>query len=193
LDYLPDIRDVIKSLAGEPSKLFPSSDIPIGFQWFGLRQANFNSRCGCDPMEGTTQNHTCTRCLNTGFLFTDYLVKGFFWLGILGVEYGSNPGLISTQQKNLIIKHNKPISKFDFALELDYDEATEKVKQPFVINKYFKVQDSTAIKGDNSRIEFYKCAVEERNIKDGRPQTGGTDFTLKGDISVNEHFGFRAT
>jgi hypothetical protein len=193
VSYLPDLREVIDSLIGKSNKLFPNGKMPIGFQWFGLRQTDFTEKCGCTPIEGTSENHTCSRCMNTGYIFTDHLVKGFSWMGLLGVEYSANPGLLSTQQKNVVLEYARPINKFDYILELDYDPKTNKVRQPFRIAKYNRIQDSTPIKGDHARIEFWKCSVEERNIKDGRAASGGTGFNLKGDITANGHFGFRAT
>jgi hypothetical protein len=183
---LPDLREVIDSLSGRSNKLFPNGKKPIGFQWFGLRQQDFSKRCGCNPIEGTSQNHTCTRCMSTGFIFTDYLVKGYFWMGVLGTEYGASPGILATQQKNIVVEHNRPINKFDFVLELDKDPNTGKPRQPFTIMKYYRVQDSLALKGDNAKTEFWKCSIEERNIESGQAQSGGTAFKYQGNRSNNE-------
>ena len=183
---LPVLREVINSLSGRTNKLFPNNKQPIGFQWFGLRQPDFSKKCGCSPMEGTSENHTCRRCLSSGYVFTDYLVKGYFWMGVLGTEYGASPGVIATQQKNLVIEFNRPINKFDFVLELDQEPTSGKIRQPFKIMKLYKVQDSLPLKGDSAKIEFWKCSVEERNVDDGRPATGGTGFTYKGNRSNNE-------
>jgi len=183
---LPDLREVIDSLSGRSNKLFPNGKESIGFQWFGLRQPDFGKKCGCEPIEGTSENHTCKRCLNTGFLFTDYLVKGYFWMGVLGTEYGAAPGILSTQQKNLVIEHDRPIGKFDFVMELDIDHETGKVRQPFAITRYFRVQDSLPLRGDGTQVEFWKCTLEERNVEDGRPQSGGTAYKYQGNRSNNE-------
>tara|TARA_R110002074_G_scaffold402324_1_gene607030 strand:+ start:69398 stop:69958 length:561 start_codon:yes stop_codon:yes gene_type:complete len=183
---LPDLREVIESLAGRSNKLFPNGKEAIGFQWLGLRQPDFSKKCGCTPIEGTSENHTCTRCLNTGYLFTDYLVKGYFWMGVLGSEFGASPGILSTQQKNLVIEHDRPVSKFDFVLELDKDPETGVPRQPFSIMRYNRVQDSIGLKGDSAKTEFWKCVLEERNVEDGRPQSGGTTFKYQGNRSNNE-------
>lgn len=183
---LPDIREVIDSLAGKSNKLFPNDKKAIGFQWFGLRQPDYSKKCSCTPVEGTSESPSCSRCLNTGYLFTDYLVKGYLWMGVLGSEYNSAPGLISTQQKNVVVEHDRPLHKFDFVLELDHDPDTNKVRQPFRINRMFRIQDAVAIKGDSSKIEFWKCTIEEKNVEDGRPDSIGTNYKYGGNRSNAE-------
>ena len=183
---LPDIREVIDSLSGKSNPLFPNNKQPIGFQWYGLRQPDVSKRCACVGIEGTSENHTCTRCLNTGYVFTDYLVKGFSWMGTLGSEYGAKPGIISTQQKNLILRHDRPVNKFDFIMELNQDADTGVVRQPFSIMRYYRVQDSVPLKGDAARIEFWKCALEDRNVEDGIPSSGGTGYKYQGNRSNSE-------
>lgn len=174
-----DIRKALASLAGIPSGLFPTSNESLGFQWYGIRQPDYTKKCSCSALLGSSGDPACTRCLNTGYLFTDYLVKGYSWLGILGFEYGTNTGVISTQNKIIVLQHNRQINKFDHILELDQEVDTGKVKQPFKITKYYRVQDVAPLKGDSARIEFWKCSIEERNIDDGRPGQLGSEFTYK--------------
>ncbi|MCB1712294.1 MAG: hypothetical protein KDH96_07415 [Candidatus Riesia sp.] len=180
---IPNIREVVDSLLGKSNLLFPNNKKAIGTQWFGLRQADYTKRCGCTPEEGTSEGSNCSRCFSTGYLFTDYLVKGYMWMGVLGTEFNSIPGVISTQQKNLVIQHDRIVNKFDFVLELDHDPATSKPRQPFQIVKIYRVQDSLPIRGDDSRVEFWKCSIEERNIEDGRPNDLGTGYKYKGNRS----------
>lgn len=180
----PSIREVIDSLAGKSTKLFASSkDQPIGFQWFGLRQPDYNKPCTCTSSLGSSAPTNCSRCYSTGYLFTDYVVKGYSWMGLLGAEYGASMGLISTQQRNLVFQHNRTVNKFDFILELDQDPDTGTVRQPLRIIKAFRVQDATPIKGDLGRIEFWKCSIEERNIDSGLPGQEGTTFKYLGNRS----------
>lgn len=182
---LPDIRQVIDSLAGKSTKLFANSK-DISFHWLGIRQPDYSKPCDCGGSLGSQEPVLCKRCLSTGYLFTDYLVKGYSWLGILGVEYQSKPGILSTNQKNVVLQFNRKISKFDILLDLDFDPDTGKVRQPFKILKQYKVQDSVPIRGDSSRIEFWRCSVEERNIDDGRPGQEGTTFKYLGNRSNSE-------
>jgi hypothetical protein len=183
---LPDIREVIQSLSGKSSTIYSAKGNTIGFQWLGLRQVDYTKKCLCTGILGTSDCPTCSRCMSTGYLFSDFLVKGYMWMGILGTGYNSNMGLLSTQIRNVVVEHNRPINKFDYILELDQDPNTAKVRQPFKILKYYHIQDSVAIKGDSGRVEFWKCNVEERNIKDGRPGIDGTGFRYQGNRSNNE-------
>lgn len=183
---LPDIRQVIDSLAGKSTLLYASKDRGVGFQWLGLRQADYSKKCSCEAVMGTSEPIKCLRCLSTGYRFTDYLVKGYMWMGLLGTEVGTKPGLISTQQRNLVVQHNRVISKFDHIIELDQDPDTGKIRQPFSILKYYRVQDSVPIKGDTGRIEFWKCSLEERNVEDGRPGIDGTTYNYWGNRSNSE-------
>ena len=184
--FLPDLRDVIKSLAGESNLFAPSNKQSIGFQWLGLRQSDYSKKCVCQGIQGTSDSPICKRCMSTGYLFTDFLVKGYTWMGVLGAAFNAGPGLISTEQRNVVIKHDKQISKFDYILELDQNSDTAKLVQPLRINRYFQIQDAVPIKGDNARIEFWKLSVEERNARDGRPGAHDTNFTYQGNRSNQE-------
>lgn len=177
MSILPDLIKELKALEKIGS-----------FRWFGHRRADYTRACSCvSSSDGGigTASPNCSRCLSTGYLFTDYLVKGYMWLGLLGVEIGSAAGKISTQQRNLVLQHNRPVTKFDFILELDLDPETGNPRQPFRIMRTFKVQDSMALLGDNSRVEFWKASVEERTADDGRPGEVGTSFTYGGNRSNN--------
>lgn len=183
-----DIRDVIKSLTGE-NGVFMGSSQSIGFHWLGLRQADYTKPCICvqETKDGIRAPlKTCSRCLATGYLFTDQLVKGYMWQGFLGVEFGAGSGKISTQQRNLIVKHDRPINKFDFILELDQDPDTGKIRQPFRIMRTFKVQDVFPVRGDDGRYEFWKCSIEERTADNGQSGEIGTGFQYGGNRSNGE-------
>ncbi len=180
---LPDLREVIASLQGKSTPLFPLKDKGVGFQWFGLRQSDYRKKCSCKGIQGTQDNPRCNRCFSTGYLFTDYLVKGYLWMGVLGVGYNAGPGMISTDQKNVVLQHNRVINKFDHVLELDQDFDTGQIRQPFSIIRQYKVQDSVPIKGDSGRLEFWKCSIEERNIDSGRPGLLGNTYNYGGNRS----------
>jgi hypothetical protein len=185
---LPNLREVLKSLSGESNLFAPHNKVAIGFQWLGLRQVDYNKKCSCwfNTTGGSRDVPGCSRCMLTGYLYTDYLVKGYLWMGILGSEFGTPPGIISTQQKNIVVKHNRVINKFDFILELNQDIDSGQIKQPFKITKYNRIQDVVPVKGDSGRIEFWKGMVEERNIEDGTASNTGTGFKYKGNRSINE-------
>lgn len=174
---------------------FPISNIDLikelkslddfSFQWYGLRQLDYSKKCGCSKVreEGITTSTGCSRCFRTGFLFSDFLVRGHIYTSVFGVEFTGPHGTLSTQTKYLILEWNRPIQKYSFILELDQELKTGKLAQPFKITRAFTIQDYEGLKGDNSRIEYWKCLIEERNFDDGRAGEDGTNNLYKGNRS----------
>lgn len=166
-----DLREELKDLLGKT------------FNWLGLRQLDYSKKCSCTSISkvgGTSlPDKSCKRCMGMGFKFTDYLVRGYTWIGAPGVEFPGGPGLVVTQTKQLILQHNRTVNKFDFALLLD-QEPDSKIRSPFKIMRQFCIQDVIPIRADNSRIEFWKCFLEERTVNDYRPGEEGTNFTYPG-------------
>ena len=186
-----DLRDTLNYFINSPGATIVDPNIrkevnnmtSIGFQWVGLRQADYTKSCSCvknnaDGLRAPLKS--CKRCLSTGYVFTDYLVKGFMWKQTLGTDFNSGVGLISTQNRNLVVEHNRPVNKFDYVLELDQDPDTGQIRQPFRIIRTFLVQDVFPMKGDNGRIEFWRCVVEEKTIDSGRPGEQGTNYKYVG-------------
>lgn len=156
------------------------------FNWYGLRQPDYNKKCGCyvSAKDGiASPDKNCKRCLATGYVFTDYLVRGYAWLGVLGFEFPSGPGFISTKAKQIIFEYSRPINKFDIVLELDQELDGKTLKTPFKILKTYVIQDVDPMRLDNARSEFWRCNIEERSITDYRPGEQGTGFTYKGNRS----------
>lgn len=161
------------------------------FQWFGLRQIDYNSRCSCFGVtnpDGIPARESCRRCFRSGYLFVDYLIKGYMWISTLGFEFKTKVGEISTQRTNLILQHNRAVNKFDYILVLDKNPDTGVLRQPLSVMRTYQVQDSVPLIGKQDRIEFYKCSLEERNLDDGRPGDGGTQYNYKGNRSNAEPF-----
>lgn len=152
------------------------------FQWYALRQMDFSKPCSCKtvssdklPVEGP-----CTRCFRFGYLFTDYLVKGYMWKSSMGFEFKTEVGVISTQKSNFVVKHNRPVNKFDNVMMVDVNPDTGVLRQPFRILRMFQVQDSMPLYGKEGRVEHYKCFLEERNLDDYRNGSIGTSFRYQG-------------
>jgi len=162
-------------IRGELGELVPH------FQWYGLRQVDYSRQCSCmsQAPDGIPGSGGCNRCLRTGFLFTDLLVKGYMWSSSLGFMFNTKVGQISTDRCNFVVKHDKPINKFDYIVVLDTNSDTGRLVQPLRIIRYYSVQDSIPLYGKNGRIEFFKCSLEERNLDDGRPNSKGTGFSYK--------------
>lgn len=156
------------------------------YNWFGLRQADYSKRCNCYVSKDgiSNPNKSCTRCLGIGYAFTDYLVKGYMWLGVLGFEFPSGPGPISTKGLSMIVQHNRTVNKFDIVLELDQDPDGPRLRTPFKITKQYLVQDCLPLRSDDARIEFYRCRIEERTIDSGLPGEEGTNIEYGGNRSI---------
>ena len=187
--YFLDIRNELEQLSSiklDLSDLFDETlneMMENGFQWFGLRQIDYSKPCAC-RYETSEVQATCKRCMRIGYLFTDYIVKGYMWISSLGFEFRTAAGDISTQRKNLVLKHNRPVNKFDKILILDTNPETGQIRQPFVVVRQFSVQDSLALTGKNGRVEFWKCTMEERSIDDGQQARQGTDNSYDGNRSI---------
>jgi hypothetical protein len=141
------------------------------FRWMGLRSIDYTKKCSCGSV--------CNRCMQSGYLFTDYLIKSYKWKDVLGVLFNAQPLTLSTQRENIVIRHSKTVNKRDFILELDSNPNTGILIQPLKIIRVYQVQDVAPMIGDDSRREFWKCSIEERNIDGGRPQDRGTGYTYK--------------
>lgn len=174
---------------------YPSSDfldlreelehlIPF-FHWFVVRHVDYSKPCSCNMVSSDKITNTtiCTRCFRFGYLFTDYLTKGYMWKGSLGFEFKTELGMISTQSNNFVARHNRVINKYDQILILDTERDTGVIRQPFKIQRLFLVQDTLPLYGKDGRVEFSKCTIEERNIDDYRSGTLGTSFSYKGNRS----------
>ena len=158
------------------------------YQWYGLRQPDYSKQCSCtlNTAEGGIRapDKACSRCFSTGFVFTDYIVKGYNWLGNLGAEFPSGPGVISTQANNIVINHRRPLNKGDLILILD--QSNDKLVTPIDVTKQFVIQGAIPMRLDKGRIEYWRGNMEERLITDYRPGEEGTNFKYLGNRSSNE-------
>lgn len=170
-DFL-DIREELENL------------LPF-FQWYVIRHIDYSRPCSCTltPADKIKLNQPCSRCLRFGYIFTDYLAKGYMWKGSLGFEFKTDLGVISTQSNNFIVRHNRPINKFDQVIIVDMDPSTGVIRQPVKMRRVFLVQDTLPLYGRDGRIEFFKTTLEERNIDDYKSGQIGTYFSYKGNRS----------
>jgi len=162
----PDLRKEIEYLSKS------------SFKWMALRSIDYTKPCSCAAIKNNTLDPQpmCSRCMKTGYLFTDYLVKAFTWKDVLGVLFNASPTTISTLRNNIVIRHHKVVNKRDYVLELELNPDTGIITQPFRIIRMFQIQDVWPLIGDSSRREFWKCSIEERNVDDGRPGHRGTGY-----------------
>ena len=155
------------------------------FQWYVLRHLDYSKPCSCTqvPADKINLSQPCTRCLRFGYIFTDYLVKGYMWKGTLGFEFKTDLGVISTQSNNFIVRHNRTINKFDQVILVDMNPDTGVIRQPVKMRRMFLVQDSLPIYGKDGRIEFFRTTIEERSIDDYRSGQIGNSFIYRGNRS----------
>jgi len=150
----------------------------VGWSWFALRKADPTKKCHCATKTtafGGKPDPSCSRCFGTGLFFTDFFVKAFLWRGAPGVEFATPEGLLSTQTKFAIVRHERPVRTTDFLLALDlYPDTGEIVIPPRVVYVY-AVQDAFPVHGDDGRIEFWKLYLESRNISWKAPGDKGPD------------------
>jgi hypothetical protein len=190
-NYFLDLRKQLEDLQTTRIDLndrfddFMNDMVENGFQWFGLRQLDYSKPCSC-KLSTDTRPANCNRCFRLGYSFTDFIVKGYMWISALGIEFRTSTGDISTQRKNLVLKHDRPVNKFDRVLLLDIDTETGRLRQPLKIVREFSVQDVLALTGKNGRVEFWRCSIEERALDDGRFADQGVEFDYKGNRSNAE-------
>lgn len=167
VDLIKEIERLAKSKAGEDLRKVVQDMADEKFAWMGLRQSDRSLPCVCT--EGTGKpDGSCNRCLGTGFGFTDYLVSGYMWMSVEGVEFYTEAGRIATQTRNLVLRHNRPVRKFDQILALDLNPDTGEPIQPFKVLKTFVVQDVMPMRGTRGRLEFWNCIIEERTFTDDK-------------------------
>ena len=133
----------------------------IAFQWMGLRKVDYTKKCACD-------GKGCERCMLLGYVFTDYLIKAYMWRTTPGVEFFTQAGRISTEIRNVVIRHPHVVNKYDYLLQLDLDPDTGEPRQPFKIRRMFIIQNVIQMLGEDSKIQYWSCKAEERVLTDGR-------------------------
>jgi len=144
----------------------------IGHRWVAHRSIDLSKPCTeCNRINNEIHNQpqkTCKTCYGIGYAYIDKIVKGFRYLSTPGVDLRSSVGSINTRTEVYILEHDCYPKPVDWILELQLNESTMVPVQPFKVTTMFKVQDCMALRGDSSRIEFWRCSVEERNLDSGR-------------------------
>lgn len=145
----------------------------VGFRWTALRSADLNTPCiECSkkvPAQYDQVSGTCKSCLGIGYAYMDKLVPAFSYLGQPGFDFLSQIGFINTKTRVYIIEYGYKPKNTDYIMELDLDESTGIPRQPFVVTRTFKIQDSEVMRGGEptshvGAIDFWRCYVEERNL-----------------------------
>lgn len=140
-----------------------------GFFWVALRYVDLTKPCtSCKDTAGQQYEdiaNECTSCMGIGFLYTDKIVKTYSVMSSEGRDKLSSIGIINTKLKVWYFKHDVFPKATDYILELDTDQETGELRRPFSINRAHKIMDSQPLFGDESLVEFWRCYVEEANLK----------------------------
>lgn len=152
----------------------------VAFRWVALREADLSKQCTCvqESEKGLRQaSASCKRCFGSGYVFTDYLVKGFEWVFTPATHFQAELGQMSTQVRHFVVRRTRPLKKFDFLVDLDINPDTGVPKQPFKMIRVYQIQDVRAFSGRGGRVEFWKCTAEERTLTTGPTNIERTSFS----------------
>ena len=144
----------------------------VGFKWIALRSVDLTKPCTeCErkmPDNYDQPYAGCKRCIGIGYLYVDKLIKGYRYQNTPGMDVSENVGLINVQSQIYLLQHDSQPKPVDWILELQLNEKTLIPVQPFKIVSAFKINDSTPLRGDDGRIEFWRCVCEEKNFTIGK-------------------------
>ncbi len=143
-----------------------------GHRWLALRIADLSKPCKAymDKEAGNYDQPApyCKSCLGIGYSYIDKLIKGFRYQASPTLGFKGNIGVLDTETKIFILEYDAIPKRFDWILELDLDENTMQPKQPFRITNAFKIEDSLALRGEDGRIEFFRCNTKARLLDIGK-------------------------
>lgn len=167
------IRNTLKEL----------SNVKSGFHWLVIRSASLDGYCDCvNEIERNyeTANPSCWRCLGSGRIFTDFLVKGIQYIQtrqFAADEAQAPPGIINNQQFRYAILTDNIIPKtHDLLLEIELDKDTGEPLTPIRIRDVFNVANVRTMWGDKGREEFYSIVCEYRTILPGTFRRTKSDY-----------------
>ncbi len=144
------------------------------FHWLVLRSAHLDKFCECVkemPIHFQGSLPPCKRCLSTGRIYTDYLIKGIQYLptrNFAANEVFAAPGVIHNAGRRyaFTVKDIVPKST-DLVLEIDLNKNTGQPITTIKILEVFNIQQVRRLWGDRGREEYYIALVEQRQIMPG--------------------------
>lgn len=145
----------------------------MGFRWVALRSVDLSKPCNeCKAKVPDNYDQSfarCKACLGIGYLYIDKLVKGYRYSqrAFPGIR---DSGAITISENRYIFQHDSNPKVVDWVLELELNEETLIPVQPFKITAAYKIKDVSIFRGDNGRIDFFVCSIEEQKITLGRSQ-----------------------
>lgn len=144
----------------------------VGFRWVALRSVNLSveAKEAKKPLpDQYDQSEPGYDNVVENHYYIDKLVRGFSYLAQPGFDFQTQIGNVNTKLRVFIIEHDKKPKNTDYILELVLNEDSGTPKQPFTINRVWKIQDAEPMrggqpKGPRGRIDFWRCFVEETNL-----------------------------
>jgi hypothetical protein len=144
----------------------------MGHYWVALRVADMTKPCKeCMLKEDPNLDqpaYGCKSCMGIGFAYVDKLVKAYRYQAAVGLGLDGNIGVMDLESRVFILENGQVPKRFDWILELELDETTMTPKQPFRAVSAFKIDDALPLRGDNGRIEFFKCYTKNRILDIGK-------------------------
>lgn len=154
-----------------------------GFHWLVLRSAHLDGFCECInevPKQYSKATSSCKRCLGSGRVFTDHLIKGLQYIPVPRLsskETQSGPGIIHNESFRYCVTTKNIIPKeIDFIIEVDLNKNTGDVVTPVKIRKVYDISNVRTLWGDKGREEWYSLTVESKQIAPGTFSKSKKDF-----------------
>lgn len=140
--------------------------------WVAIRSIDFSQpthQAQESVKDNYEQSNPDFQHIVANYPYVDKLVRGRRYLAQPGFDFQTQVGVLNTKLQVYIIASDKYPKNTDYILELYKDENTGVVKQPFQINRVWKIQDAQPMRGGQpvkhpAGIEFFRCFVEEDNI-----------------------------
>lgn len=144
------------------------------FHWLVLRSAHLDKYCECTnevPLSQVGTRPPCKRCLSTGRMYTDYLMKGIQYLptrNFAGDEIFAAPGVLHNSGRRYAFNVKDVVPKStDLILEIDLNKDTGQPIIPIKILEVFNILQIRRLWGDRGREEYYIAMTEQRQIMPG--------------------------
>lgn len=154
-----------------------------GFHWVVLRSAHLDGFCECIKeveRQYSKATSNCRRCLGSGRLFTDFLIKGIQYIPtpqFRSDESQKGPGVLHNEGFRYLISVKDRIPKeTDFLIEIDLDKDTGNPVTPISVVTVYDITNVRVLWGDKGREEFYSVTTKARQIAPGTFKKDKSDY-----------------
>lgn len=128
--------------------------------WGVHRSALLNKKCPCLSRDNGKTNSACRRCLGTGHMFVDYIVK--LDKRTFSPEFVRDAGVGEARVGDFryYLERIVPVKQDDLILEVELDESTLLPVQPFRIREAYRVKAVEDMRDRGGRLEFVQLVVD---------------------------------